>query len=102
MTMIEKARPRAVELRGDVQKWLRSVVPILSWSARRRSRAPQVIGGLALLGLGALTALYLAPYDGRELRARTRKGALRLQRRARQFAERARSETRRDERRPAP
>ena len=89
MTMIEKARPRAVELRGDLQRWLRSVIPIVTWSARRRSRAPQVFGALALVGLGAVTALYLAPVEGRELRARTRKGAQRLRRRARELVERA-------------
>ena len=85
MTMIAKARPRALELGDDLQKWLRSVIP---WQ-RRRSRAPRVLGALALVGLGVVAALYMAPIDGRELRARTRKGAQRLSRRARELAERA-------------
>jgi hypothetical protein len=88
---LENIRPRATALRGDLNTWLRSVAPLLAWTARRRpARAPRVMAALALVGLGAVTALYLAPTSGAELRANTRKGARRVQRRAREMASRAR------------
>src|SRR5258705_10812798 len=93
-------RPRSTaELSGDVYSWLRAIVPSISWSARRPSRTPQVLGALALLGFGAITALYLAPTSGQELRANTRKSAKRLQKRASELAARAR-EYRNDHVRP--
>jgi hypothetical protein len=88
---LENIRPRATELRGELNHWLRQIVPLVSWSARRRpARAPRVMAALALVGLGAVTALYLAPTSGAELRESTRKRALKLQRRARDMASRAR------------
>src|SRR4029450_1340870 len=93
---LQNIRPRnirtrsASELGGDVYGLLRAIVPSISWSARRTSRTPRVLGALALLGLGAITALYLAPTNGQELRANTRKGAKRLQKRASELATRAR------------
>jgi hypothetical protein len=89
---LENIRPRATALRGDLNTWLRSVMPLVAWSARRRpARTPRVIGALALVGLGAVTALYLAPTNGAELRASTRKGARRLQKQASEMASRART-----------
>src|SRR5258705_7112521 len=93
-------RPRsAADLSADLYGWLRTIVPTVTWSARRPSRTPRVLGALALLGLGAITALYLAPTSGQELRANTRKGAKRLQKRASELAARAR-EYRSDHSRP--
>lgn len=89
MRMMENARPRALDMGDDLQKWLRSLIPVVYWGPRRRSRAPEVAAALALFGIGVVAALYLAPTDGRELRARTRKGAQRLQRRARELAQQA-------------
>ena len=80
----------AADLSADVYGWLRTIVPTITWSARRPARTPRVLGALALLGFGAITALYLAPTNGRELRANTRKGAKRLQKRASELATRAR------------
>lgn len=70
---------------------LRAIVPSISWSTRRPPQTPRVLGALALLGFGAITALYLAPTNGRELRAHTRKSARRLQKRANELAIRARA-----------
>ena len=84
-------RPRsASELGGDVYGWLRAIVPSITLVGAAPSRTPRVLGALALLGFGAITALYLAPTSGRELRANTRKGAKRLQKRASELATRAR------------
>src|SRR5262245_53691854 len=83
-------RPRAQELGGEMYHWLRALVPTVTWSTRPPSRAPRVLGALALIGIGALAALYCAPMNGQELRATTRKRATKLKNRARELASRAR------------
>lgn len=89
---LENIRPHATALRGELNTLLRSVIPLVTWSARRSpARTPRVIGVLALIGLGAVTALYMAPTNGAELRASTRKGVRRLQKRASEMASRART-----------
>ena len=88
---LENIRPRAPARSGDVYGLLRAIVPSISWSTRRPARTPRVLGALALLGFGAITALYLAPTNGRELRANTRKSARRLQKRAGELVTRARA-----------